>query len=154
LRTNDRDGKVILMSRDRTRLTTADLFSTASTRKQPSSLSANPSPSSSAITDAPAKDFSVRHVLPRDLANAVKRLEDQEFDRLLAAVLAEQQRRGRKLPVSNESLRKRRVEAVDVHLTLGKLNAVRAAFQAGVKPTQIARQFGLSLSDVRKALAS
>ena len=96
----------------------------------------------------------MRHVLPRDLANAVKRLEDQEFDRLLAAVLAEQQRRGRKLPVSNENLRKRRIGALDVHLTLGKLNAVRAAFQAGVKPTQIARQFGLSLSDVRKALAS
>jgi hypothetical protein len=142
------------MSRGRTRLTTADLFSTASTRKQPSSPWVNPSPSSSAITDAPAKDLSVRHVLPRDLANAVKRLEDQEFDRLLAAVLAEQQRRGRKLPVSNENLRKRRVEAVDVHLTLGKLNAVRAAFQAGIRPTQIARQFGLSLSDVRKALAS
>ena len=138
------------MSRDP--MTTADLFSTASTRKQPSSPS--PPRSSPAITDAPAKDFSVRHVLPRDLANAVKRLEDQEFDRLLTAVLAEQQRRGKKLPVSNENLRKRRVEAVDVQLTLGKLNAVRAAFQAGVKPSQIARQFGLSLSDVRKALAS
>jgi hypothetical protein len=141
------------MSRGRTRLTTPDLFSTASTRKQPSSPSVT-ARSSPAITDAPAKDLSVRHVLPRDLANAVKRLGDQEFDRLLAAVLAEQQRRGRKLPVSNENSRKRRVEAVDVHLTLGKLNAVRAAFQAGVKPTQIARQFGLSLSDVRKALAS
>jgi hypothetical protein len=142
------------MSRGRTRLTTPDLFSTASTRKQPSSPSVNPPPSSSGITNAPAKDFSVRHVLPRDLPNAVKRLEDHELDRLLTAVLAEQQRRGRKLPVPNENLRKRRVEAVDVHLTLGKLNAVRAAFQAGVKPTQIARQFGLSLSDVRKALAS
>ena len=140
------------MSTGRTRLTTPDLFSTASTRKQPSSPSVNPP--SSAITNAPAKDFSVRHVLPRDLPNAVKRLDDQEFDRLLTAVLAERQRRGRKLPVLNENFRKRRVEAVDVHLTLGKLNAVRAAFQAGVKPTQIARQFGLSLSDVRKALAS
>jgi DNA-binding transcriptional regulator LsrR (DeoR family) len=34
------------------------------------------------------------------------------------------------------------------------VNAVRAAFKAGVKPSQIARQFGLSQSDVRKALAS
>jgi len=38
-------------------------------------------------------------------------------------------------------------------LTTGKLNAVRAAFKAGVKPSAIARQFGISQSDVRKALA-
>jgi hypothetical protein len=38
-------------------------------------------------------------------------------------------------------------------LTTGKLNAVRAAFKAGVKPAAIARQFGISQSDVRKALA-
>ena len=40
-----------------------------------------------------------------------------------------------------------------VSLTTGKLNAVRAAFKAGVKPSAIARQFGISQSDVRKALA-
>jgi transposase-like protein len=34
-----------------------------------------------------------------------------------------------------------------------KMNAVRAAFKVGVKPSQIARQFGLSRSDVRKARA-
>jgi hypothetical protein len=83
----------------------------------------------------------------------MKQLEDQELDQLLAAVLAEQGQRGRKLPVSDESSRKRRGEAVDVPLTLGKLNAVRAAFKAGVTPSQIARQFGISQSDVRKALA-
>ena len=37
-------------------------------------------------------------------------------------------------------------------LTTGKLNAVRAAFKAGAKPAAIARQFGISQSDVRKAL--
>jgi transposase-like protein len=36
----------------------------------------------------------------------------------------------------------------------GKLNAVRAAFKAGVKASQIARRFGSSQSDVRRALAS
>ena len=35
-----------------------------------------------------------------------------------------------------------------------KLTAVRAAFKAGVTPSRIARQFGLSQSDVRKALAA
>jgi hypothetical protein len=39
-------------------------------------------------------------------------------------------------------------------LPLGKLNAVRAAFKAGVTPSRIAREFGISQSDVRKALAS
>jgi predicted DNA binding protein len=39
-------------------------------------------------------------------------------------------------------------------LTKGQLNAVRAAFKAGVKPSAIARQFGISQSNVRKALAS
>jgi hypothetical protein len=38
-------------------------------------------------------------------------------------------------------------------LTTGKLNAVRAAFKAGIKPPAIARQFGISQSDVRRALA-
>jgi hypothetical protein len=42
-------------------------------------------------------------------------------------------------------------KSVAVHLTPGIVNAVRAA--AGVKPSQIARRFGLSQSDVRKALA-
>jgi hypothetical protein len=39
-------------------------------------------------------------------------------------------------------------------LTTGKLNAVRSAFKAGVKPSAIARQFGISQSDVSKALAT
>src|SRR6476620_7138024 len=39
-------------------------------------------------------------------------------------------------------------------LTTGKLNAVRAAFKAGVKSSAIARQFGISQSDVRKVLAT
>ena len=38
-------------------------------------------------------------------------------------------------------------------LTSGQQNAVRAAFKAGVKPSAIARQFRISQSEVRKALA-
>jgi hypothetical protein len=91
--------------------------------------------------------------LPADLPNAIKHLGDQELDRLLAAVLAEQKRRGRKLPASDERSRKRKVEVITAPLTQGKLNAVRAAFKAGVTPSRIARQFGISQSDVRKALA-
>ena len=86
------------------------------------------------------------------IRNAIKQLGDQELDRLLAAVLAEQKRRGKKLRVSDENSRKRKVEKIAVPLTQGKLNAVRAAFKAGVTPSRIARQFGISQSDVRKAL--
>jgi transketolase len=94
-----------------------------------------------------------RHVLPANLTNAVKELGEKEFDRLLVAVIAEQRRRGRKLPASDETSRKRKVEVITGPLTQGKLNAVRAAFKAGVTPSRIARQFGISQSDVRKALA-
>jgi len=122
-----------------TRSSTPDLFSPASSR-DPSSSSANLPSSSPAITRT-----SSRHV-------AIKQLGDQELDRLLAAVLAEQKRRGKKLRVSDENSRKRKVAAIAVPLTQGKLNAVRAAFKAGVTPSGIARQFGISQSDVRKAL--
>ena len=46
------------------------------------------------------------------------------------------------------------VDIAEVPLAQGKLNAVRAAFKAGVTPTRIAREFGISQSNVRKALAS
>jgi hypothetical protein len=114
--------------------------------------SPGPPPSSPANANGAGVAPPRRHVLPKDLPTAIKQLDDQELDRLFAAVLAEQKRRGRKSPMS-EIPDKPQIEAAAVHLTPGKLNAVRAAFKAGVKPSQIARQFGLSQSDVRKALA-
>jgi hypothetical protein len=104
-----------------------------------------------------------RHVLPKDLPNAIKHLDDQDLDRLLAVAVAEAKRRGR-LPSTNQtteqssspmrrSPRGRRVQADTVSLTRGQINAVRAASKAGVKPSLIARQFGLSQSDIRKVLA-
>ena len=132
----------------RTQPVTTDLFSTTTPDRKP------PSPSVSTqvlhrVAEQP------RHVLPRDLPSAIKHLDDQELDRLIAAVLAEQKRRCTK-PVVAEStpVRKERLKLVGAPLTTGKLNAVRAAFKAGVKPTLIARQFGLSDADVRSALAS
>jgi hypothetical protein len=70
-----------------------------------------------------------RHVLPKDLPSAIKRLQDRELDLLLAAVLAEQERRGRKPAVSAETSPKRGLKAVAVSLTHAKINAVRAAFK-------------------------
>jgi hypothetical protein len=101
-------------------------------------------------------------VLPKNLRKAVKHLSDGELDLLHAAILGEMERRGR-LPPSDQSNRSpradksshgRQEEAATVSLTRGQVNAVRAALKAGIKPSVIARQFGLSQSDVRKALAS
>jgi hypothetical protein len=44
--------------------------------------------------------------------------------------------------------------APKVSLTRGQVNVVRSAFKAGITPSRIARDFGLSQSNVRKALAS
>jgi response regulator of citrate/malate metabolism len=49
---------------------------------------------------------------------------------------------------------KQRIETGSSPLTRGQINAVSAAFKAGVTPTRFARQFGLSQSAVRKTLAS
>jgi hypothetical protein len=128
----------------RARLSTPDLFSSAPAREV-HSQPLEPIGSPSAVP--------LRHVLPADLPNAVRHLNDQELDQLLSAIIAEQKRRGKKLPA--EMSRKQRVEVVTaVPLTQGKLNAVRAAFKAGVTPSRIARQFGISQSDIRKALTS
>jgi len=91
--------------------------------------------------------------LPKDLDAAIRQLEDQELERLVLAAVEEQSRR-KKPPVSQESHRRRLAEADAVKLPQGKLNAVRAAFKAGVTPSRIAREFGLSRSDVQRALAA
>ena len=86
------------------------------------------------------------------------RLDDADVDLLLSVVTTEAQRRGRlsKPQSQAEAKRARRraaAEEISHGLTKGKLNAVRAAFKAGVKPSAIARQFGISQADVRRALA-
>jgi hypothetical protein len=145
------------MGRDRTQQ--ADLFSTAASFGEPS-------PRAKPVSSAQER----RHILPKDLPNAVKQLDDRELDLLITASLEEAKRRGRLLPkvqasTPDQSLRqassqmakspqRRRVEAAPVSLTRGQVNAVRAAAKAGIKPSVIARQFGISQSDVRKVLTS
>ena len=78
----------------------------------------------------PELDSQPRHVLPRDLAGAIKHLDDQELGRLVAAALAELTRRGVKRRGPIEPARNTRTEPAAAPLTTGKLNAVRAAFKA------------------------
>jgi hypothetical protein len=92
------------------------------------------------------------HVLPKDLPNAVKHLHDEELDRLLAVTFAEVKRRGRR--ASPTQVRPPNQNAnVETSLTRGQLNAT-CSFQGGITPARIARQFGVSQSDVRKALTT
>ena len=135
--------------------TTPDLFSAL-----PTVEAAGPAavPKNKAGPDSLASQQ--RHFLPKDLAGALKRLDDVEIDALLAAVTTEAERRrppspAKEKPVADAKPQRRQEAAEDGAgpLTTGKLNAVRAAFKAGVKPSAIARQFGISQSCVRKALA-
>jgi hypothetical protein len=145
------------MGRDRGEQPTPDLFSTETVRDE------SPSPTSPIPATQPRSDASSqRHVLPKNLRKAVKHLSDGELDLLHAATLEELERRGRLPPTdqttnrssrTDKSSHGRQVEAATVSLTRGQINAVRAAFKAGIKPSLIARQFGISQSDVRKALA-
>jgi hypothetical protein len=151
------------MGRDPAEQTTPDLFPT-------SIASALPAPKATTETAPP------KHVLPKNLPNAIKHLSDGELDFLYAATLEELKRRSRKpkgVETDLQTLRHRFDARLDLkkqpsqtskrrhfdvpeapRLTQGKLNAVRAAFKAGVTPSRIAKQFGISQSDVRQALAS
>jgi hypothetical protein len=143
------------MGRDRTPQATPDLFSMTPAGERTT-------PTTSEVQSAQEQ----RHVLPKDLPNAIKHLTDRELDLLITVSVEEAKRRGRLPPsvqpnATDEPVRKqsssgdkRRAEVTTVSLTRGQLNAVRAALKAGVKPSQIARQFGISQSDVRKVLVS
>ena len=171
-------GIVGSMPLSRTQQQTADLFQAAGVQEScrthsPARLT---STEQSAAAVSGAEKLSSRHVLPRDLSNALKQLDDGELDRLFAATRHELQRRGRLLtstPVTRptthmgteqraldqsttteEAPERRQPEEPNVALTQGRVNAVRAAFKAGITPSRIARQFGISQSDVRKVLAS
>ena len=137
-----------------------DLFATAAAAKaQPESEVV--APKREAVSAA--EPASQRHLLPRDLPSALKHLNDSELDALHKATLDELKRRDR-LP--STAMKQSTPARPTPHprqvpsdqkagsLTTGQLNAVRAAFKAGVKPAAIARQFGISQSDIRKALAA
>jgi len=119
----------------------------------------------------PADTSTQRHILPKNLRHSVKQLSDGELDELFEVTFDEAKQRGR-LPQSVRTdmtppaprppelttkrlpptTKRRPVEVAEVSLTPGQVMAIRASFKAGVKPSQIARHFRVSQSDVRKAL--
>ena len=143
------------MGRKPTERTAPDLFPT-------STASASPAPK--AATEGEPQ----RYVLPKNLRNAVKHLSDGELDLMHEATLEELKRRGRTPKSAETDLSARpdltkiqspptktaKLNAAEVSLTRGQVNAVRSAFKAGITPSRIAREFGIPLSGVRQALAS
>src|SRR2546421_7793261 len=124
----------------RERIHTPDLFSTTAVVEL-----ASPPTKQASATEAPA-DTTSQRILPKDLPNAVKHLTDRELDLLITASVDEAKRRGR-LPPSvrantpDESIPKRlsskdkpQAKLSTVSLTRGQINAVRAAFKAGITP--------------------
>ena len=114
-----------------------------------------------------------RHILPKNLRHAITQLSERELDELFEAAFDEAKRRDRlppsigtdgKPPALRPSEltakrvpptgKRRKVDIAEVPLTRGQVNAIRASFKAGITPSRIARQFGVSQSDVRKALAT
>ena len=123
------------MAHQRNQPATPDLFSTELVRNAGAPQVPPPKEAT--------RKVSQRHVLPQDLPNSVKYLSDTELDLLIATAVDEAKRRGRLTPKVEPSARDE---------TRGQINAVQAAFKAGITPSRIARQFGISQSDVRKAL--
>jgi hypothetical protein len=157
------------MGRDPAEKSPPDLFSTDTVRD------ASPPPSKQSAATAVADNSAQRHILPKNLRHALTQLSDGELDELFQAAFDEAKQRGRlpqgigkapaesscrpsdtatkRSPVTNKSKRTQ-TDNAELPLTHGHVSAIRAAFKAGVKPSQIARHFRVSQSNVRKALAS
>jgi hypothetical protein len=86
-----------------------------------------------------------RVILPKNLSEALKRLQDIELDRLLREVIAEVERRGVPKPVDTVAplptvpgtkSRSRRTDTrgTPADLPAGKVNLIKASHAAGMKP--------------------
>ena len=99
-------------------------------------------------------------LLPSDLDSSLALLDDRDFARLVAAVTREEARRQGNKPepsshgLEAESATERRAKRSSETITPAKANLVRAAMKAGVKPSAIARQFGLSNAAITDVLRS
>ena len=87
--------------------------------------------------------------LPADLGRSLRHLDDADLDRLVEAATAEARRRGRRAGESSGGRGRGRPAPV----TPGQEKLILAAFEAGLKPAAIAREFRLSRARVEAVLA-
>ena len=109
-----------------------------------------------------------RFALPSDLRGSLRHLDDAQLDTLLQAVVEEAGRRGRQAGVGRSSpphsesaqASKRapaasaRTRARTTSISPGQEKIIRAAFDAGVKPATIARQFRVSRARIAQIVSS
>ena len=88
------------------------------------------------------------YALPANLGRAVRTLDDDSLDRLVKAAVAEARRRGRAVPGARRSRRQ------PAAVTPGQERMILAAFDAGLKPAAIAREFRLSRDRVNAVVAA
>jgi hypothetical protein len=139
---------------------TLDLFTAAAAR----------GPQSDTSPVARQSPTAPRYILPNDLPAALTHLSEDELQTLAKAVTQELGRRNscsgiqlllrgdqkpqRLPPQMDQKVGKGRPPKAEASpLTQSRINAMRAALKVGVKPTVIARQFGVSLSAIRQALS-
>jgi predicted DNA-binding protein (UPF0251 family) len=154
------------MGRDPAEQGAPDLFWTDMMRDASSSAT-KPTAAAPPVADTSTQ----RHVLPKNPRHAVTQLSNEELDALCEVAVDEAKRRRRlrwsigaestsssrrpsNRAASTDKTPRPRYSTAEVSLTRGQVNAVRAAFKAGITPSRIARQFGISQANVRKALAS
>jgi hypothetical protein len=110
---------------------------------------------------APTTPVGSPEIVPDNLERVIVRCSDEAVERLVVVVTAEARRRGllppEQTPKNNAAgsrpIRQRRPGHVAEGLAPGQLSAIRAAGQAGVKLSKIAREFGLPLAAVKRVLA-
>ena len=105
-----------------------------------------------------------RYVLPSDLAGSLRHIDDGQLDRLLRAAIEEARRRGSpvdgrettplpaasgKAPWSGRAT-KTGAKKRTLPIAPSQEKVIRAAFEAGVKPATIARQFRVSRAQVEQ----
>jgi hypothetical protein len=109
--------------------TRPDLFSARPTAKVPEPPAVSESKASPGGLDSPR-----RHLLPKDLAGALKRLDDNEIDALLAAVTTEAERRGRLPPLTSRGQVERHAKQSFVETSPISLCSLLASGQSWPKP--------------------
>jgi hypothetical protein len=104
-----------------------------------------------------------RVTLPKNLSEALRRLEDAELETLLREVIAEAERRGvgtpvhtvvtpPTLPAPKLQAQQSKGSGAPAGLPTGKINLIKASHSAGMKPPAIARMFRVSQSVVKGVL--
>jgi hypothetical protein len=112
-----------------------------------------------------------RYILPKDIGTSLLYLSEDELNRLARTVNEELARRNllvvpkpstgpetkpkRPVVLADKNIGKRPTSGTDAPpLTQSRINAIRAAFKAGVRPSTIARQFGVSRSAIQQTLSN